>query len=137
MIKVRHQINLRAGNGFHNAEVSISSFDAEYSAGPLSLNALIANGEHENTAVSDSDFSGSYFTAGYEIWRSGEKAIIHLLDYLSIKPHDTVKEIEETTLGLHVPLSNQFVLKADLMTTEQAGKDDVDTFSVGFGMMFQ
>ncbi len=125
------------GNGFNNAEVSISSFDAEYSAGPLSLNALIANGEHENTAVADSDFSGSYYTAGYEIWRNGEKAIIPFVRLSEYQTHDSVEEIKETTIGLHVPLSNQFVLKADLMTTEEEGQEDTDTFSVGFGMMFQ
>ena len=86
-------------------EVSISSFDAEYPSRPLSLNVLIANGEHENTAIANSDFSGSYYTAGYEIWRSGEKAIIPFVRLSEYQTHETVKEIEETTLGLHYSTS--------------------------------
>ena len=83
------------------------------------------------------DFSGQYFTVGYEIWRNGEKALIPFVRISEYHTHDTVAAIEETKIGVNIPLTNQFVLKADLLTTEQAGKEDVDTFSVGFGMMFQ
>lgn len=124
------------GNGLSDSEVSITSFDAEYSVGALSLNTLIANGSHENTAVADSDFSGSYYTAGYEIWRSGEKAIIPFVRLSEYQTHDSVDTIEGTKIGANIYLSNQFVLKADLLTEEEGGTE-TDTFSVGFGMMFQ
>jgi len=141
--------------GFSGTEVSITSFDFEYFNGPLTVNGLWVDGEHDGNVTTSipagngligsnkalslaaSDFSGQYFTVGYEIWRNGEKAIIPFVRLSEYDTHSSVATIEETKIGVNIPLTNQFVLKADLLTTEQAGKEDVDTFSVGFGMMFQ
>ena len=37
-------------------------------------------------------------------------------------------------IGLHIPLSDQFVIKVDQVKEDISGDK---TFSVGFGMMFQ
>ena len=119
-------------------EVSLSSFDFEYEAGALSVNGLIASGEHDGdgSAVAASDFDGQYFTVGYEIWREGEKAIVPFVRLSEYTTHESADTIEGTKIGANIYLTNQFVLKADLLTEEEGGTE-TDTFSVGFGMMFQ
>ncbi len=144
--------NLRVGGAFYTGstdhgakgvdamnggEVNILSVDAEYTFGPLTLNYVWATGDHNGNgaAVAASDFGGYYATAGYEIWRDGEKAIIPFVRKGNYDTHEasaTDTEVDSTQYGLHIPLSDQFVLKADLLD-----ENDVDTFSVGFGMMFQ
>ena len=121
----------------NGGEVNILSVDAEYTFGPLTLNYVWATGDHNGNgaAVAASDFGGYYMTAGYEIWRDGEKAIIPFVRKGNYDTHEasaTDTEVDSTQWGLHIPLSDQFVLKADLLD-----ENDVDTFSVGFGMMFQ
>lgn len=140
--------------GFSGTEVSITSLDFEYSNGPLSINGLFVEGEHDgnvtaipagNTllessngalSVAASEFDGQYFTVGYEIWREGEKAIVPFVRLSEYTTHDSVDTIEGTKIGANIYLTNQFVLKADLLTEEEGGTE-TDTFSVGFGMMFQ
>jgi hypothetical protein len=119
-------------------EVSLTSVDFEYEAGPLSVNGLIASGEHDGDGalVAASEFDGQYFTVGYEIWREGEKAIVPFVRLSEYTTHDSVDTIEGTKIGANIYLTNQFVLKADLLTEEEGGTE-TDTFSVGFGMMFQ
>jgi hypothetical protein len=103
----------------------------------LTLNYVWAAGDHNGNgaAVTASDFGGYYMTAGYEIWRDGEKAVIPFVRKGSYDTHEasaTDTEVDSIQYGLHLPLSDQFVLKADLLD-----ENDVETFSVGFGMMFQ
>ena len=148
--------NLRVGGAFYTGstdygakgadamtggEVNILSVDAEYTSGALTLNYVWAAGDHKGNgaAVAASDFGGYYLTAGYEIWRDGERAVIPFVRKGSYDTHEASTndgsndtEIDSTQFGLHVPLSDQFVLKADLLD-----ENDVETFSVGFGMMFQ
>ena len=129
-------------DGADGSEVSLSSIDFEYGAGNLTLNGVLASGSHDgNDSLAAQDFGGYYLTAGYEIWRKGEKAII---PFVRISEYDTAENLagykrETTQFGVHVPLSNQFVLKADYIDNgdNEAQVTDGDTFSVGFGMMFQ
>ena len=131
----------KGADGMTGGEVNILSLDAEYTSGALTLNGVWAAGDHKGNgaAVAASDFGGYYLTAGYEIWRDGEKAIIPFYRTGSYDTHETSTkdasndtEVNSHQFGLHVPLSDQFVLKADLLD-----ENDVETFSVGFGMMFQ
>ena len=128
-----------ADTGADGSEVHIASVDFEYEIGALSLNGLLVAGHHDgNSALAATDFGGQYVTIGYEVWRDGEKAIIPFVRLSEYDTHEASasdsSEAEETTFGLHVPLSDQFVLKADLIDEAVA---DNQTFSVGFGMMFQ
>ena len=109
-------------------------------------------GEHDGTATDQggkspsydgvplpgTDFGGHYVTVGYEVWRSGEKAIIPFIRLSEYDTHEASasndSESEETTIGLHIPLSDQFVIKVDQVKEDISG-DEI--FSVGFGMMFQ
>ena len=65
------------------------------------------------------------------------KAIIPFIRLSEYDTHEASSsndsESEETTIGLHIPLSDQFVIKVD--QEEDISGDE--TFSVGFGMMFQ
>jgi hypothetical protein len=148
--------DLRVGGGFYTGstdygaegvdamsggEVNILSLDAEYTAGALTLNGVWAAGDHKGNgvAVAASDFGGYYATAGYEIWREGEKAVVPFVRTGSYDTHEASTkagtndtEVDSTQYGLHVLLSDQFVLKADLLD-----ENGTETFSVGFGMMFQ
>ena len=121
-------------------EVSISSLDFEYEAGALSVNGLWASGEHDGNGnagtVAASEFDGNYLTVGYEILRDGEKALVPFVRISEYQTHDTVDAIKGTQFGANYYLTDQFVLKADLLTEEQ-GSSENDTFSLGFGMMFQ
>ena len=121
-------------------EVSISSLDFEYEAGALSVNGLWASGEHDGNGnagtVAASEFDGNYLTVGYEILRDGEKALVPFVRISEYQTHDTVDAIKGTQFGANYYLTDQFVLKADLLTEEQ-GSSETDTFSLGFGMMFQ
>jgi hypothetical protein len=93
---------------------------------------------YDGVALPETDFGGHYVTVGYEVWRNGEKAII---PFIRLSEYDTNEasasndsESEETTIGLHIPLSDQFVIKVDQVKEDISG-DEI--FSVGFGMMFQ
>ena len=133
---------LKGADGMTGGEVNILSLDAEYTAGALTLNGVWAAGDHKGNGTPSceaSDFGGYYLTAGYEVWRDGEKAIIPFYRTGSYDTHEASTkdatndtEVNSHQFGLHVPLSDQFVLKADLLD-----ENDVETFSVGFGMMFQ
>ena len=142
-----------ADNGDPDNEIQILSVDFEYEIGPLSINGVWVTGEHDGTAtlmsaskspsydgvaLPETDFGGHYVTVGYEVWRNGEKAII---PFIRLSEYDTNEasasndsESEETTIGLHIPLSDQFVIKVDQVKEDISG-DEI--FSVGFGMMFQ
>jgi len=119
-------------------EVSISSLDFEYEAGALSVNGLWASGEHDGDGalLAASEFDGNYITVGYELLRDGEKALVPFVRISEYQTHDSVDAIEGTQFGANYYLTDQFVLKADLLT-EESGGTETDTFSVGFGMMFQ
>ena len=83
-----------------------------------------------------SEFDGNYITVGYELLRDGEKALVPFVRISEYQTHDSVDAIEGTQFGANYYLTDQFVLKADLLT-EESGGTETDTFSVGFGMMFQ
>ena len=119
-------------------EVSISSLDFEYEAGALSVNGLWASGEHDGDGalLAASEFDGNYITVGYELLRDGEKALVPFVRISEYQTHDSVDAIKGTKFGANYYLTDQFVLKADLLTEEEGGTE-TDTFSVGFGMMFQ
>jgi len=124
-------------SGTDEGEVSIMSLDFEAEVGSLTLNGLWAAGSHDGNGddVDPSDFGGYYLTAGYEVWRDGEKAIIpfvRLGEYDSYEASNGANEVESTQFGLHVPLSDQFCLKADILE-----ENDDQVLSMGFGMMFQ
>jgi hypothetical protein len=128
-------------DGSDDSEVSIASLDFEYQAGGLYLNGLWAAGSHDgNDSIDAQDFGGNYVTAGYTIWSQGEKAVI---PFVRLSSYDTAENLDgykrsQIQYGVHVPLSNQFCLKADYI---DAGDSDSnyqsDVFSVGVGMMFQ
>ena len=135
-------------------EIQILSVDFEYEYGPFSLNGVWVTGKHDGTnklmentdkspsydgvALPETDFGGHYVTVGYEVWRSGEKAIIPFIRLSEYDTHEASasnkSESEETTIGLHIPLSDQFVIKVDQVKEDISGNE---IFSVGFGMMFQ
>ena len=126
-----------AASGTDDGTVAIMSVDFEAEIGSLSLNGIWAAGSHDGNGndVLESDFGGYYVTAGYEVWRDGEKAII---PFVRIGEYDTYETsngdhvVESTQFGLHVPLSDQFCLKADVLE-----ENDDQVLSMGFGMMFQ
>ena len=73
------------------------------------------------------------------MYRDGEKALVpfvRISEYDTYETSNGANKVEATQFGANLYLTDQFVLKADLLSEEKAS-GDVDTFSVGFGMMFQ
>lgn len=139
-------------------EVSIFSADFEYEVGELTLNGVWASGAQSDVDVLPSGvgdaFGGYYLTAGYQVWSGAadtkwsEAALIPFVRFSTFDTQEgeisggaadtDAHEREQLTLGLHMLLTEQVVLKLDYMSEERGdGTEKNDVVNLGFGFILQ
>ncbi len=145
------------GNGIDNT-FSMYSGDFDYTLSRLLLRGVVAHGfnsDAEDLAAGvGEEIFGWYLEAGVRVlperWKTGKLAEADLIPFVRYEEYDTQYKVPagtvkngnndrtDFTLGVNVPLTGEFVVKADCqLRFDEAGDEPNTLFNLGMGWVFQ
>ncbi len=148
--------NKGGGNGTEN-DFGMVSADFEYEVSRLRLRGVVAFGQNSDPQNLPADVGeeifGWYLEGGVSVmpvsWKTGKMAQTDLIPFVRYEEYDTqhkvptgtvragVNDRTEITVGINVPLTYQFVLKADYQFKySEATTNPNNIFNLGMGWVF-
>jgi len=148
--------NKGGGNGTEN-DFGLYSADFEYSVSRVQFRGVAALGRHSDPqnlpAGTGEEIFGWYLEGGVgvipESWKKGKLAEADLVPFVRYEEYDTQHKVSagtikdgandrtEITVGINVPLTQQFVLKADYqLRYSEAATNPNNLFNLGMGWAF-
>jgi hypothetical protein len=148
-------------NGVDNT-FSMYSADFEYDISRFRFRGVVAYGENSDADDLQDEFGrdagkeifGWYLEGGVSVmpesWKKGKLVEADIIPFIRYEEYDTQYEVSdnvadtgefdrsEVTLGVNVPLTSQFVVKADYQFMDNEGPSDGrNQFNLGMGWVFQ
>lgn len=149
-------------NGVDNT-LAMYSADFEYDISRFRFRGVVAHGENSDAADLETAFANSpgeeifgwYLEGGVSVmpdsWKKGKLAEADIIPFVRYEEYDTHYKVSdnvvkdeaqdrtEITIGVNVPLTPQFVLKADYQMEDnnKSGSDVIHKYNLGMGWVFQ
>ena len=151
-------VNKGGGNSIDNM-FHMYSADFEYDVSRFQFRGVIAHGENSDaedlTAGVGEEIFGWYLEGGVsvmpEAWKKGKLVEADIIPFVRYEEYDTqykmpsgtakasgVNDRTEITIGVNLPLTQQFILKADtqFVSNEESGSSTTTKYNLGMGWVF-